>query len=790
MDIFNLSRILKENTGTSNLVQSLSQNDDYLPHSVSILREMSDSIFDSQIKLYTSVYEATSAKEENCKFADYFKEYKDTIDLYIGKMKELFGQFSVNIETFADANSDIVTSSDVNGIKDCVDFKGIVYDNLLNDEIPKIDPYKAFKKEFALIGKLLQDLGPVVDDKQKTQVIATVCNNLNKEINDGWLKKVMGKIADTDDSDGVDQFAKVIYRKFVKDPSKQFEIDLGTVKQAKFSIVNYKQYINCVRKSVDEYCDGLAKVSEEIGNMVFRNQDNKLPIKTDVEGVEDKTYRLGDYSMNQVNIFVTTKISQITELCNLYLIAMGIKMDCIYKYLLQCKDIIDAACDGVDNTPNDTNDTTPDVEIPEGGETPSEPKDDDFDVDDDDEDPVEPNNGIDDSSFDIDDDNYTGDGFDGDDTNLSGETDAPTDDSESEIEQECYLFEATLLREERYMQANAIKNVINIINEDNLSGGTPKAGIKSKAQAILNIIKKFLSLVKNMVTSVRFAKQIKYVADNRKTIQNATIPEGWTIQRVNMKYFNESSLQAVPFDPNDESLDAKTTDIDFYLKHYPQFFGNPDKYKGQKSLTKAMLITLSEDKETPYTTKDRDEGLTFVTSNYDEMMNAVKKVSDSIKKFGDTIEKASYQAGHGPAVGGANNQATEESATLESTMFRYFTEDNTNGGEAPTNGSDQSNGGGNGNNQHGNSGNNGGNNQNDTMTEVAYKREQAYVDYMTKLSVTYVNVGIIVMRKHMKFLLKLAKLNGAPDAPAEEKDNQNNNNGGGDQNNNQNNNQQ
>ena len=121
MDIFNLSRILKENTDTSNLVLSLSQNDDYLPHSVSILREMSDSIFDSQIKLYTSVYEATSAKEENGKFADYFKEYKDTIDLYIGKMKELFGQFSVNIETFADANSDIVTSSDVNGIKDCVD---------------------------------------------------------------------------------------------------------------------------------------------------------------------------------------------------------------------------------------------------------------------------------------------------------------------------------------------------------------------------------------------------------------------------------------------------------------------------------------------------------------------------------------------------------------------------------------------------------------------------------------------------------------------------------------------
>ena len=63
---------------------------------------------------------------------------------------------------------------------------------------------------------------------------------------------------------------------------------------------------------------------------------------------------------------------------------------------------------------------------------------------------------------------------------------------------------------------------------------------------------------------------------------------------------------------------------------------------------------------------------------------------------------------------------------------------------------------------------------------------------MTKLSIAYVNLGIIVMRKHMKFLLKLAKINGAPDAPAEEQDNpnNNNNNGGGNQNNNQNNNQQ
>lgn len=133
-----------------------------------------------------------------------------------------------------------------------------------------------------------------------------MCNTLSKEINDGWLEKIVEKITDCDDC-GRDGYARAIYKTFVPEPSAEMSIDIGLVKQSKLDISNYKAYVDSISKSVELFTDGLSKVASEIGSMFFRNQDHKLPIKTDVDGVEDKTYRLSDYSFNQMNMFISTK---------------------------------------------------------------------------------------------------------------------------------------------------------------------------------------------------------------------------------------------------------------------------------------------------------------------------------------------------------------------------------------------------------------------------------------------------------------------------------------------------
>ena len=424
-NLFNVSRMLE--SYSPDIIKTLPLVT-YLSESLNILRSTDEQVFEETSKLYSSVLEADSRKAENVKFAEFFKEYQSIINDYIIKIQGLASEFSINVETFADANKDILDdNSGTANIVSTIIYKGAKYAHLLDPEVPDIEPYKAFKKEFAFIGKLMQDLGPIGSEDQKAQIIATVCNNLTKEINDGWLEKIVEKITDCDDC-GKEGYAKAIYKTFVPEPSVDMSIDIGLVKQSKLDISNYRGYIDSISKSVDQFTDGLSKIASEVGSMFFRNQDHKLPIKTDVDGIEDKTYRLNDYSFNQMNMFISTKISQISELCNLYMVAIGIKMDCIMKYLQQCKDIIDTASHGVDNTPN-TNGVDPGDEDINNDGTPD-------------------SDNINDIPEKYDDDIQDFDADNNDDSS-DDEKDVVQDNSESEVEQECYLFEALIFEKER-----------------------------------------------------------------------------------------------------------------------------------------------------------------------------------------------------------------------------------------------------------------------------------------------------------------------------------------------------
>ena len=235
-ELFNLSHVFSENSMLGDMIKKYVPKT-FLSESVDILRDQDKSNFESLNTLYSALQEAESKAEENSKFADYFREYSKIVERYIFKARELASQFSINIETFADANKDILDVPDNANIMDTATYIGVQYKNLLSQDIPNIEPYKAFKKEFAFIGQLLQDLGPDVKEETEAQVITTICNNLSKEINDGWINKVVEKIAHCDDCDK-EGFARTIYNKFVADPKKEMQVEVALVKEAKLAIMN------------------------------------------------------------------------------------------------------------------------------------------------------------------------------------------------------------------------------------------------------------------------------------------------------------------------------------------------------------------------------------------------------------------------------------------------------------------------------------------------------------------------------------------------------------------------
>lgn len=627
-NLFNFTRILTENCSPE-LVNKFNKQT-FLSSGLNILRESDSDITDITRCLYSSILEADSKQAENEKFAEFFREYKKAIDKYILKAQELASQFTINVENFADANKDILDIPDNANIMDTQIYKGVQYDNLLNDDVPEIEPYKIFKKEFAFIGKLFQDLGPIGTEEEKAQIIATVCNNLSSEISDGWLDKCIEKLTGCEKCTR-DSFAKTIYGRFVKNPSCDMEVDIGCVKQAKLDIMNYINYINVINKSVTEFCDGLEKVADEVGSMFFRNQDNKLPIKTDEDGVEDKTYRMNSYSFNQMNIFISTKISQINEICNLYIIAISIKMDCIVKYLLQCKDIINTAAAGVDNTPNN--------EIDPG------------DNDDD-------NNNVVDSD-DMDDpelqDFYVDDEPDSD--NDEDKTVIEKDESEQEIEQEFYLFEAELFQKTRSIENMIMKqSLLESIKED-VAGGNTAANINEKKKSVQAIIQNIAQQITNMVQKFvssftkNYEYQINFIQKNKEKIMSAKIPDTWTIQKIDIKVLDQFNL--VPFSEGDAEL---LKDKGKYLSQkYGSILAPSD---GNESAKDRLMKKIYQENESKYTNTDRNEGFTFVTAGY-------KKAIANLEKARNSLDKS---------VTSTKNIVAKENS-LENTMLTYFYED-------------------------------------------------------------------------------------------------------------------
>ena len=755
-DLFNLTRILSENSYPQ-LVQSV-ENRTYLSNGIDLLRETNENILEATRDLYIALAEAETKSAENVNFADFFKRYKDVIDKYILKARELQSQFEINVETFADANSDIIDVNDGSDIMATPKYVGVEYDNLLDPDVPDIEPRKAFKKEFAFIGKLLQDLGPIASEEAKAQVIATVCNNLSSEISDGWLDKVIEHITDEDDCDK-DGFARAMYKKFVKDPHKEMTVDIGLVKQCKLSIMNNTSYIASVDKSVTSFCDGLSRVADEIGSMFFRNKDHKLPIKTDAEGVEDKTYRLNDYSFNQMNMFISTKITQITELCNLYIIALTIKMDCIMKYLQQCKDIISTATDGIDNTPNDeTNPGDAEQEL------------DDEELDDDSSDDPEPDTagGEEDlEEIDIklqaqsedDDDENDSDPEDGFNTDDSG-VEPLHDNSEDDFEEACYLFEADAFQAERLITEMMFReSMINYLSED--ATGTDKPGIRpgETASAIIQkLMAQFQNLVVKFITKFSgYDKQAAYIKKNRGKIEKAKIPENWTIQKMNMTELEKFVV------PNlvEEDLGLLGNKDKYLTAKYGEKNGTAckilsDELEGSSVKDRIMKLCLDET-ETQYNEHERDESMNFVTQGYQKCISNIKNAQSRLKS----------------AQSNAKTFAKESAVMdLEATMMMYFGESDEN---QNTDGDGKTNG-----NTPNSAAQNDGKAPQEHKDNVEVPKDQENNGNIKRSNAVRlyfaINTGVIVavmntynkaMKKHLKFVKTLAQIGGVVDIPSD-----------------------
>ena len=663
--LFNFSTLLTENT--FNLVKLVKEKN-YLSEALNIISSMDEGVQISTKSLYSMLLEAESKKEENACFGKFYAEYKTELMKYKNKMNELASQFCVNLETFADANKDILEKCCC--CPEGTTFQGAIFTNLLSDDIPNIDPYKAFKKEWAFLGRLFQDLDPTASDEEKTKIIATVYNSLSKEINEGWLDKCVEKISGNDECKR-DTFAKVIYDSFVSGGIAEITLDTPTIEQSKLALKNYTNYVDCIAKSADDFCNGIDKIACEIGSMMFRNADKKFVVNTDEEGVADATYRMSDYSMNQINLFLTTKLSQIRELVNLYTVALSIKMDCIYKYFKQCVAMINASCCPVelpDQSQPDVSDTDF-IEDDEDLELPTDNSNDDelpttgvsSNTIEDEKEQIQ-SKLIDDEVDDTENDTPVSDEDSGDESiEEEDPLDQPQEESYiSDMEKELYLFEADLFLMKRYgeyikINESYIQETGETPSAKQEPESKPKAQVSNGTGSISQKINTLISKINDSYTNT-FASQIKFISDNKKIIMGCEVPSNWTIQKYDINLL--SSLKVAAYDSKDADL---LKDTSKYLDaKYNKFVGEGKSSDGNSIITDRITAKIYDETEQKYGDAERNDGYDFIVTGYKK---GIEEFEDQLK----SLEKKPVPA----------KTKDEKKATKESTMQMYFSEDAT-----------------------------------------------------------------------------------------------------------------
>lgn len=591
--IFNLNTLLQPNF-IPDIRAKVNIHENYLSNAISILEEVNDKITDDSKEYISKIEAASDTRTENKIFGDYFNDYKNCIKDYQNKMNELFSNFAINIENIIDANSDLL---DMNTpIVNYADMALYKFDKLDDPDYPKIKPYKVFKREYKFFGKLLQDLGYSVPDETKVKVIASVYNNLKSEMDDDWMLKCMQKISDSDDCKK-NTFAKCVFDSLVQGEPKECHITEDLVMQAKLALLNNSTIVNAIKSAVDMFNSDLDKVADEFGSMLFRNKDLVLDVKTDQDGIEDRRYQLSNYSFNQVNIFMNLKKSQISEICNLFLIALSIKMDCAIKYIKQCIDIITTATTKCCNQDMDT-EVDPDL-------------DDDLDDDDDIS------------------DNEIGNTL----TNDNDNQQEPQSDSEEEIEDcdfadEMYLFEATVFEYNRALQNLSVQ--YDLLSEANIKE-TMNSIIDSLLNKITELVNKFLDVINNN------QKRIDFVKNNTAIIKNAKIAEGQKIETINVKDLLAMQKQQITFQTEPDIYASETA---YFNAKYAAF--KPDDPNTDKSI-KDKIISKVIGAEKPFEASDVNDGITYITTQFRQLSDSAKTdlaTLKSEKRKGELLSQA------------------------------------------------------------------------------------------------------------------------------------------------------
>ena len=662
-------------------------NETYLFSVMDILREMNSVINKETEKLYVHIAEAESKEDENKLFADYYFQFKTIFQEFANKVQQMKSRMVMAVENKVETWEDLYKDDEYISCFDKeFNYSGYEFLHMEDANYPRLNLHKLYQKEFDYIGMLMQNTTMNASPSAKLKIIATVCNNFSNCSGDkNWIKDLIHDMIDIDDKEISRSYSECIYNSLRN--KYDITVNRGMLYTCKENLSDYEDIISAAAKLCDNLLYDLDKVANDISSYLFRNKDNKLKIKTDTDGVIDRDYRLDTYSMNQLDLFLKTKVTQIKKLLNVYSIAIGIKFDTAIDYINQNIDILRTAKDyspETEEAPEEVDDIQ-DVEDDADTEEPEEIGDDESDdelgntdeLDDDyDGDGDTDSEDVDHEEDDDDIDDVT----DSDDENKEAIEEEPTNDEveepfdvDNEDFEESYLFESELFELEMmcetYNMHESIKSALlleeetpattsNKSTENKSSVGLDNAAkTADKANVWQKIISKLISLwnkFKEIVTTQSKLK-VDYLKKNEKFINTSVKGVEGTVTleyTPDITALENLKIEDLNYNTMEQYLVSEEA---FCTQYYNTYYAN----KGEKSFSDFMKekILKGERKIDPKDGKFVKEAFMFC----EDYMTKV----DIIKRQTDIIEKAQRVA---------KDVSKVQESTIKNDASMYFRE--------------------------------------------------------------------------------------------------------------------
>lgn len=690
-NIYSAKFMLEASTTLESKVFKRSVNETYLFSAMKALHEMNAIIDDKTKELYIQISEAESKEDENKLFAEYFYQFKAIFSEFSNRMQQLKSRMTIAIENKVETWEELFKDdSYISNFDKQFSFSGYNFPHIEESDYPRLNLYKIYQKEFDFIGQLMQDTSMNASPSVRLKIIASVCNNFAGAARDkNWIKNLIQDMVDIDEKEITRSYSECIYNA-LRD-KYDINVDKGMLYTCKENLSDYEDVIDAASRLCDNLLYELDKVAENIASFLFRNKDKKLVIKTDTDGIIDRDYRLDTYSMNQLDLFMKNKISQMKKVLNVFGVAIGIKFDTAVEYIEQQIEILKMAktydCNKVEA---DEEENKPSVEEPEdGNETPEgEEPEEDNDDDDDDDKPEDGND--DDFKFGDEDDDDNKESIEEDDEFGSFDDESKEEppqsseivDNDKDGFDEAYLFEAELheleLMHEEYEMHRFITEALVLEGDPPPAGsgggdsggststqtgssstqGTTtgdsggkqeetkeKTNVEKLANKApdLNFIQKIIAKIKELWEKFkkkffdRSKEKIEYLKRNKKYIFEHTVTAKCKLKYTpNLTAFSKiGSLPDLDY-TSANMQEALNSENDFIEKYFKEFFQGDA--KDASTLTDAIKITIlgkEMEDEVPANTINNPDvkgAYTFCCSGYEKFMNGLTKMMNTLNK--------------------------------------------------------------------------------------------------------------------------------------------------------------